>query len=183
MRASVACFAEHVYPGELAPRWYACYTRSRHEKKVARLLLERGVESFLPLVVQTRQWKDRAKQVSMVLFPSYVFARVSLHEVSRILAIPGVTAVVRSNGHPAAVSDEELDNVRQLVAVLAAGRVQADVRPLPLSGDRVRITAGPFHGIFGTVIEHRRHCRVIVGLEVIGWGAEVEIESSLLDLA
>ena len=54
-------------------RWYACYTRSRHEKRVAERLRQRGHTVFLPLVERVRQWHDRKKRVPWPLFPSYVF--------------------------------------------------------------------------------------------------------------
>ena len=34
------------------PRWFACYTRARHEKRVATTLDQQGMESFLPLVLR-----------------------------------------------------------------------------------------------------------------------------------
>jgi len=60
--------------------WYALYTRPRHEKKVYDQLVEKGVTSFLPLIEQVRQWKDRKKRIMMPLFSSYVFVRIHLKD-------------------------------------------------------------------------------------------------------
>jgi hypothetical protein len=45
--------------------WYALYTKPRHEKKVYEQLLEKNIETFLPMVKTLRQWKDRRKWVEM----------------------------------------------------------------------------------------------------------------------
>jgi hypothetical protein len=43
-------------------KWYVMYTRSRAEKKVADMLAEEGVEVYLPMVEELRQWSDRKKK-------------------------------------------------------------------------------------------------------------------------
>lgn len=156
-------------------RWYACYTRARHEKRVDRLFSERGIESYLPIVPQTRQWKDRKKVVNWPMFPSYVFTRFAPREVSQVLRVPGVVSVVRSNGELVAVSVEELDNVRRFAHALATQQVQPELRPYLAEGQWVRVIDGPFEGITGIVIERRTRKRVLVGLKAIGQGLEVDI--------
>jgi hypothetical protein len=44
-------------------RWYALYTRSRHEKKVAEGLRQREFEAYLPLVPKVSRWHDRRKKI------------------------------------------------------------------------------------------------------------------------
>ena len=70
--------------------WYAVWTRSRHEKRVAECLEEEGVEWFLPLVDRVRRWSDRRKIVSWPLFPGYVFARARREEFGTIVRVRGV---------------------------------------------------------------------------------------------
>src|SRR5262245_54926598 len=111
-------------------RWYACYTRARAEKQVARTLEQRGIESYLPLIPRERQWKDRRKVVEFPLFPSYVFSRFGPHHVHAVLTTPGVSTIVRSRGVPVPVADEELENVRRFAQALTSSGVEAEVRPL-----------------------------------------------------
>ncbi|MBA4158427.1 MAG: UpxY family transcription antiterminator [Gemmatimonadetes bacterium] len=162
------------------PRWYACYTRARHEKQVDRLLQQRGVDSYLPLASRRRQWKDREKLVSFPLFPSYVFARFSLERLWTVVSIPGVATVVRNNGSPVAITDAELENVRRFAGVVSGSEVEAELVQLPERGERVRITSGPFEGIQGMVAEQRGRRRILIGLEAIGWGILVEVEAAAL---
>jgi len=57
----------------LQPQWYAAYTRSNHERRVADQLGKREVEHFLPEYESVRKWKDRKVRLQMPLFPGYVF--------------------------------------------------------------------------------------------------------------
>ena len=158
-------------------RWYACYTRARHEKAVERNLAQRGFGTYLPVVERERQWKDRKKMVEFPLFPSYVFARFRLGEVHEVLTTPGLATIVRVDGRPVPISWEELENVRRFVAALTETGGTAELRPLPLveEGHRVRVLEGPFRGVEGRVVERRGQRRVLVGLSAIRQGLEVDV--------
>ncbi|TKB60183.1 MAG: hypothetical protein E8D48_13665 [Nitrospira sp.] len=51
--------------------WYALQTCSRHEKPVRDRLMAAGVEPFLPLSKQCRQWSDRKVWTTAPLFSGY----------------------------------------------------------------------------------------------------------------
>lgn len=161
-------------------RWYACYTRARHEKQVERVLRERGIESFLPLVPRVQQWKDRKKRVEFPLFPSYVFGRFTLKDLHAVLTTPGVSTVVRINGYPTPIPDVELENIRRFADAIADTGVEAEAAAYVKEGDWVRVTDGPFRGVEGLVVERRGRRRVLVGLHAIGQGLEVDIDGRLL---
>lgn len=169
-------------PSNEEPHWYACITRSRHEKKVERLLRERGVESFLPLASRVRQWADRRKRVDFVLFPGYIFVRSPHYQISHVLSVPGVASVVRSNGRAVAIPDEEIDNVRRLAEGFGRSAAEPETVALPEEGARVRIISGPFQGVEGIVTERRGGRRVLVGLPVIGQAVPVDIDVAAVEL-
>ena len=161
-------------------RWYACYTRARAEKQVAKFLEQRGIESYLPLILRERQWKDRRKVVPFPLFPSYVFGRFALPDVHAVLSTPGVSTIVRAQGQPAPIAEEELGNVRRFAQAIASTGIEPEARPLLQGGQRVRISEGPFEGVEGLVIESRGRKRVLVGITAIGQGLEIDIDTRLL---
>lgn len=164
----------------LPARWYACYTKARHEKRVYRLLRERGYEGFLPLMPRQSQWKDRRKIVEWPLFPSYVFGRFTLGAVHDVLSIPGVSTLVKANGQPVPVGEEELENVRRFAQALQHSGVDLKQTPFLAEGEWVRITSGPLEGVCGVVVEQRGRRRVRIGLKAIGQGFEVNIDTARL---
>jgi transcriptional antiterminator RfaH len=168
--------------GEATPRWYACYTRARAEKRVAELLADRGVEAFLPLVPRLSQWKDRRTVVEWPMFPSYVFGRFDLRCAHEVLAIPGVTALVRAAGRPLAIPDSEIENVRRFVELLrSGGRDAPELKPRPFErGEWVEVVDGPWQGLRGVVVGNRNRGRVLVGLTAIGQGMEIQIDTRVL---
>ena len=167
---------------EQDPRWYAIYTRARHEKQVDRLLSERGFETFLPLAPRMSRWKDRRKLIEWPLFPSYVFGRFSLDDAYRVLGTPGVATLVKVNGRPAPIAAGELENVRLFACALRDGGVKADPTPRPFleTGKWVEIVDGPLAGVQGIVVEHRSRRRILIGLKTIGQGLEVDVDVGAL---
>ena len=163
-------------------RWYACYTRSRHEKRVAERLRQRGHTVFLPLVERVRQWHDRKKRVPWPLFPSYVFARFELSTLSHILGTPGVASIVRQAGEPAPLTDEEIENVKRFADQISEAGVVPELTAYVEEGQRVRVTDGALKGVEGLVVERRGRDRALVqiGLKTIGQGLKVDLHVASL---
>lgn len=162
------------------PHWYACYTRARHEKKVDALLAVGGIESFLPLVSRVQQWRDRRKVVQFPAFPGYVFARLTMHGMVRLLSTRGVVAVVSERGYPTPIPATEIEGVRRLAGLgMGEPATVAEQEPFPAES-RVRVVAGPFAGVEGFVVERRGRTRVLVAIQAIGCGMEVDIGTDVL---
>ncbi len=166
---------------DTTPRWYACYTRARHEKRVERQLEERGFESWLPVVERDRQWSDRTKRVEFPVFPSYVFCRFPASRIHEILTVPGVSTVVRIDGRPAAIRDEEMENIRRFVDALGSSQLEPEPVPFIREGQPVRVVDGPFEGVTGIAVERRGRRRVLVGLDAIRQGFEVDVPAASLE--
>jgi transcription antitermination factor NusG len=149
---------------------------------VASLLVQRGIESYLPLIPRQRQWKDRKKIVPFPMFPSYVFGRFAIADVHSVLTTPGLSTIVRTQGQPTPIAEDELRNVRLLAEAIARTGVEPETRPLIVDGQKVRVSDGPFEGVEGIVIESRGRKRVLVGITAIGQGLEIDIDTRLLKL-
>jgi transcription antitermination factor NusG len=160
------------------PEWYACRTRARAEKKVDRLLGERRIESYLPLVERTRQWSDRTKRVEFPLLPGYVFARFPLNTLHEVFCTPGLVHVVQVNGYPTPVREGELESIRALVD----GASRAGLEPMPhdglLRGQDVWVVGGPLEGVRGILVELRGRTRVVVRIAAIRQAVSVEVDRS-----
>ena len=71
-------------------RWHVIYTKSKWEKKVDDLLMQKGFECWCPVQKQERQWSDRKKIIETPLFRSYVFIKACKEDYTQILSTNGV---------------------------------------------------------------------------------------------
>ncbi|HET6144323.1 MAG TPA: UpxY family transcription antiterminator [Candidatus Acidoferrales bacterium] len=164
---------ETSFPGN-APDWYALFVRYQHEKFVALGLSNKNIETYLPLCNSTRQWQDRAKQLWLPLFPSYVFVRENAHHQLQIISTPGVIHIVRFGGRPAIVSQSQISAVRKLLD----GHYVVEPHPYLTAGDRVRIKTGPLAGVAGILTRKKNRAQLVISMEMLGRSAAVEIELS-----
>lgn len=95
--------------------WFVVYTRPRWEKKVAKVLSEKGIENYCPLNKMNRQWSDRKKVVYEPLFKGYLFIRVEENKKWDIKKIDGILNYVYWLGKPAKVRDQEIDTIRKFL--------------------------------------------------------------------
>lgn len=165
------------------PRWYACRTRPRAEKRAGQLLKLCGVESYVPLLERERQWSDRKKRVGFPLFPGYVFAQFSQAMVHDVLGTPGVVTIVRNDGHPAPVRSEELESIRVMIACVNAGNAPPEPAAFLESGQEVIVSDGPFSGIRGVLVEDRGRTRVVIRLSALRRALSVELPREILRAA
>lgn len=158
------------------PHWYAAYTRANHEKKVAEQLGRRGVDHFLPLYETVHQRKDRRVHLSLPLFPSYVFVRLSLRDRLPLLQVPGVVYMVGFGSLPAVMPDEEIATLRNGLDE----SLHARPHPYLTAGRRVRIKNGPLTGIEGILRRRKGNWRVVLSVDLIQRSIAVETEISNL---
>ncbi len=130
--------------------WRVIYVKARHEKCVCLDLTERGIESYLPLRKEIRQWSDRKKWIETPLFSCYVFARTLQSEFQSIYTIDGFVKFVSSNGKPSIVPDNQIEDVKRLIEYHSD---DIDVLEGDYSGYEAEVVAGPLMGLRGKVVE------------------------------
>ncbi|MGE5520074.1 MAG: transcription termination/antitermination protein NusG [Candidatus Dadabacteria bacterium] len=153
---------------ETAKHWYAAYTKPRWEKKIAKKLEERGVETYCPLNKVTRQWSDRKKVVMDPVFKGYIFIHIEDAIKWEVKKVDGVLNYVYWNGKPAIIRDDEIETIKKFLNQFE------DVQVEELKVDvnkKVRIKQGVLMNYQGIVIE------------VGGRRARVKIESMGLVLS
>lgn len=160
---------------ELTGQWWVAHTKSRFEKAFAWDLLRRGIGYFLPLVERVRISGGRKRRVLAPLFPSYVFCCGS--EEDRYAAVK--TGRICKAIH---VSDQDT-LVKELVTIEKAlnGEAELNLHPHAAVGRRCRIAAGPFKGLEGVVVKHRKLARLVLEVSILGQGASMEIDADLLE--
>jgi transcription antitermination factor NusG len=157
--------------------WYVLYTRPNHEKSVANIVAGSGGEVFLPLYKSLRRWKDRTKEVSLPLFPSYVFLRGRSDRRPPTPPTSGVHGFVEFGDKPAAVSQKEIEAIRR---VINEG-VEVEPHPFLHCGDRVRVKSGPLAGIEGILTRKKDLFRLVLSITLLGRSVSVEVISCALE--
>lgn len=164
-----------VLAEESLARWYAVYTVSRHEKRIAEHCGLREIEHYLPLYRTRRRWKDGTTPIlQLPLFPNYVFVRIVPGERVRVLEVPGVLGIVGYGRQ--SVPDLYIQSLREGTRL---GRIEPHCY-LDI-GDRVRIKAGVMQGLDGILVRKKNGLRVVLTLEHIRQSVAVEIDSDDLE--
>lgn len=169
--AGSAVSTENIVPVE---RWYAVSVRPRHEQLVSRYLEYQGLNYFLPVYRSVHRWKDRRKELDMVLFPGYVFVSLNLRHRLRVLQAPGVVQFVTFQGQPASVPDSD---IRALEASMSAG-LRPQPHPYLHQGRRVRIKHGPLAGAEGILVRRKERFRLVLSIDLIMRSVMVEVDEA-----
>lgn len=158
--------------------WYAVYVRSRYEKKVYKLLLEKGLTTFVPLIETLKQWSDRKKRVEEPLIKSYVFVKIDYHkEHVHVLETDGVVKFIGIGKTPSVVSKRDINWLKRLTHEPDA--IGNTVISIP-RGKKVKVLAGPFKDFEGVVRKEGREAHLVVYFDSIMQGVEITIAPELL---
>lgn len=151
--------------------WYAVRVRNQHEDIVARHLLSRELECFLPMYKEKRQWSDRIKEIDVPLFAGYVFCQFSLANRLLALTAPGVLHIVGIGKNPCPIDDDEM------TALQTAVKSGLPTRPTPFLevGHKVRLEHGPLSGVEGILLEIRSQQRIVLSINLLQRSVAVEV--------
>jgi transcription antitermination factor NusG len=159
--------------------WFAAYTNSHHEKRVALHLTERQIETFLPLYAARHRWRNRCERdLNLPLFPNYVFVRIDPQERVRVLEVPGVLSLVGFGRTLAPLPDFEIEALRSCLE-----KRRMEPHPYLVIGERVRIKAGPMMGMEGVLVRKKNNFRVVLAVDVIMKCVAVEVDADDLEPA
>lgn len=133
--------------------WIALYTRPRSEKKVRAYLDSIGIENYLPVQMQLRQWSDRKKMVEVVVIPMVIFVSVDKNDPAKLPTSPLIIRPFYSMGgskKPALIPDSQ---IKQLKFILGQSDypVTFDSDILKVN-DKVRVLRGPLMGLTGEIL-------------------------------
>ena len=157
-------------------RWYAVYTRSNFEKRVAKELGIKLVESYLPVVEQLHQWKDRKKLVEMPVFPGYVFARFRDCSSTRlnVLRTPGTVRILGQGDQIEPVADVEIESIQRLLKA----DVSCFVHPFLREGAWVRVKRGALKDVEGLLVRMKSKTRLVLSISLLSQSVATEIDIS-----
>ncbi|MCX7876767.1 MAG: UpxY family transcription antiterminator [Melioribacteraceae bacterium] len=144
-------------------KWFALYTKPRHEFKAEEQINKLSIECFLPKINVKRKWKDRKKNVETALFTSYIFIHATEIERRYALALDSIVKTVCFNGKPAVIPNDEIESIKILLENKADVYLTDNIK----RGNKVKIIEGPFKDAIGTVLNVNSENWLYVSIEVL----------------
>jgi transcriptional antiterminator RfaH len=160
------------FDGGASRSWHIISVRRKQEKKVHEELVQKGIESFQPLVAETRQWSDRLKRVDVPLFPGYGFVHICAKERLTVLEQKGVQRFVAVDHRPAVVPDDEIRSLQLAIGSAAHAEVVAP----PYVGEPVLVDQGPLAGIRGIVTHSADTTHLVIPIASLHSAVSVDLE-------
>jgi transcriptional antiterminator RfaH len=160
-----------------ASKWYPVYTNPRAEKKAYEALLNKGIEAYLPLRRQLKQWSDRKKWVEEPLIKSYLFVHIAEHEQAAVLMTRGIARFIYFGSKIAAMPDRQIDDLRLLMSNSLDLEVTEENL---LPGEKITLKAGPLKGMKGEIISYRSQKQLALRLENLGCSIIIHVAASMI---
>ena len=160
--------------------WLAVYVKMHHEKKTRDRLNAMGIENFLPVQIEMRQWSDRKKKVERVLIPMMIFVYVNRLEQTEVLTLPSITryVVLRHEHSPAIIPDKQMERFRFMLDY--SDEVINFNQDTFITGEKVRVIKGPLTGLEGELVTLNGKSSIVVRIEKLGC-ATVEIGVGMVE--
>ena len=157
-------------------KWFAFYTKSRHEKSVSNTLKSNGFEVYLPLLRERKKWSDRKKWVEYPLFKSYIFIKIEVKDSIFVLKTPGIVRMIKFGNSPSPIPNQVIRSLRLMI--------EGGYNPHPtdyfLKGDPVIIKAGPLKGLEGEIIRVHNEDRFIMHVHTIQHSISIKVDRAYL---
>jgi transcriptional antiterminator RfaH len=159
-------------------KWYPVYTHPRAEKKAHQALVNKGIEAYLPLHKQLKQWSDRKKWVEEPFIRSYLFVRITTFDQAEVLMTKGISRFIYFSDQIAYMPDKQIEELKLLMASPYELEItEEDLQP----GEKIIIKAGPLKGMTGEIISHRSQKQLILRLERMGRAIIINAPAALIN--
>ena len=152
-----------------APRqWLVAYVQSCLEKKTAQRLAAMGIECYLPVQSEIRQWSDRRKRVDRLVIPMMIFVHVTPQERPLPLSLQAVSRymVLRGESTPAVIPDQQMLRFKFMLDY-SDETISMSTSPLA-PGEKIRVIKGPLAGLEGELVHVNWKSKVAVLLTMLG---------------
>lgn len=157
--------------------WYVLYTLPRNEKKLSKLLQDKGIEVYCPVQETIKQWSDRKKKVQEPVFRSYIFILLNDYpkDCVEVLRTRGAVRFLWWLGKPGVVRPEEIEAIRNFLNSYKNVKFHSDIEV----GESVTINEGPLKERSGKLLSIRGR-KAILQLETLGMSLIAEIPAKSL---
>ncbi len=161
--------------------WLAVYVKVHQEQKMSERLCICGVENFVAIQQEYRQWSDRIKLIKRVVLPMIVFVHVTLAQRRQVLKMPSAVRYLVACGEhsPAVIPDEQMDKFKFM---LDYSPEAVNVISIPIKrGEKVQIIKGPLAGMTGEIVTVGSEKEIGICLDALGYAC-VKVPAGYLNL-
>ncbi len=160
------------------PKWYPVYTQPRAEKKAYQALTNKGIETYLPLHRQLKQWSDRKKWIEEPFIKSYLFVRITEYEQTEVLMTKGIARFIYFSNQVTSMPDRQVEELKLVMASPYELEItEKNLQP----GEKIVIKAGPLKGLTGEIISYRSQKQLILRLENLGCSILINVAAALIE--
>ena len=162
--------------------WFVLFVRSCQEKTVAKRLGEEGIEYYIPIRRELRQWSDRKVWKDRILMPRTVFVHCTECERLQILKdnlYADYYMMDRLTKLPVTVPEDQMELFKRVVGG-AAAPVEFHPADAFAPGDMVRVVEGPLKDMECEITSIKNHSYLCVRLGLLGV-ALTEISASSVE--
>lgn len=168
-------------------QWFVVNTEPAKEYKISRRLERQGWAVWLPECTVTQQharFRGFFSRLKGPLFPCYLFVRLdlALAQWRVIEELEGVTRVLRRDDTPAALPNEDVEHLEQLIKG-DGGALIIESRKRYAPGDRVRVTEGSFSGFDGLFQSAATKDRINILLDIFGRSTVIAMSEAQVEPA
>ena len=144
-------------------KWFALYTKPRHEFKAALQLETEDINYYLPVITRLKQWSDRKKKITEPLLRGYIF--IFADEKERYISLQQLSIVrcIFDNGRPAVIPEWQIDNLRKFLNKKVDVVVHSGIVP----GAKVKILDGPFAGVIGVINHEVKGKTIAINIDLL----------------
>jgi transcription antitermination factor NusG len=145
----------------------------RCEHRVSRDLATKGFETYLPVLPEMHQWKDRRKLIEVPAFSGYLFVHYepSLRNRVKVLETSGIVRLLGGNHAPSPIPEAEIEAVRRILGSGEACNRCDALTP----GSMVRVMRGPLAGVQGRLVRIKNSLRLVVAISIFSQAISAEL--------
>jgi transcription antitermination factor NusG len=152
-------------------RWFALYTKPRHEFKAALQLDSISMEFYLPTITKIKKWSDRKKKVTEPIFRGYIFIHADEKERQTSLTQNAIVRCITFEGKPSVIPDWQIESLKKMLTespeVFVSDKIEI--------GTKIKIIEGPFSGVIGSVVGAQEDKWLAVSVDLLNRSVMVRL--------
>lgn len=154
-------------------QWFALYVRSRRERAVETALRDKGYETYLPMIGETRIYGNKKRTAEVPCFPNYLFCKIDPTDRLAVVITPDLYSIVGNGASPESIPDSEINALKAMIN----SRYSLERHSHLTVGERVLITGGPLAGVEGVLLRTGNSPRVAVSISLLCRSLSAEVDS------